>query len=365
MPSMHEQLEEYLDALARDDCYRVDAVLKASPHETTERVFFVGSNGAEHGPLIRKHLDADCGMGSAYIRLWEAQRAGQRFLHVPRIVDCYSTGDAFTVIMEFVEGETLADAVWRLDPSLELAQRLFEPLCSAVRELHERFDPPMIHRDLKPSNIMVSPGGNVTIIDFGIAREYRDDALSDTHRFGTRSYAPPEQFGYGQTDERSDVYALGMILFYCLTEQTADAALVRSGFVDAQVPEALRPVLAKATAFDPSDRFSSARELQEAFTCGADSACVSGATARCGRCWRWSARTSPQSPSWSARTGPQQPGQATRAAPRAHRDRGAPGPTHPHSTLGRAHLERAPCCHLAALHCCYDVARARADRLPG
>ena len=267
MPSMHEQLEEYLDALARDDCYRVDAVLKASPHETTERVFFVGSNGAEHGPLIRKHLDADCGMGSAYIRLWEAQRAGQRFLHVPRIVDCYSTGDAFTVIMEFVEGETLADAVWRLDPSLELAQRLFEPLCSAVRELHERFDPPMIHRDLKPSNIMVSPGGNVTIIDFGIAREYRDDALSDTHRFGTRSYAPPEQFGYGQTDERSDVYALGMILFYCLTEQTADAALVRSGFVDAQVPEALRPVLAKATAFDPSDRFSSARELQEAFTC--------------------------------------------------------------------------------------------------
>ncbi len=265
MLDMHEQLEEYLDALARDECYRVDAVLKASPHEMTERVFFVGSNGAEYGPLIRKRLDLDCGMGSAYLRLWEAQRAGQRFLHVPRMVDCYSTEDAFVVIMEFIEGETLADAVWRLDPSPTLACDLFYPLCDAVMELHERFDPPMIHRDLKPSNIMVSPGGNVTIIDFGIAREYRTEALSDTRSFGTRSYAPPEQFGYGQTDERSDVYALGMILFYCLTEQTADAALVRSGFAEANVPDALRPVLAKATAFDPSDRFSSVRALREAF----------------------------------------------------------------------------------------------------
>lgn len=265
MLDMHEQLEEYLDALARDECYRVDAVLKASPHEMTERVFFVGSNGAEYGPLIRKRLDLDCGMGSAYLRLWEAQRAGQRFLHVPRMVDCYSTEDAFVVIMEFIEGETLADAVWRLDPSPTLACDLFYPLCDAVMELHERFDPPMIHRDLKPSNIMVSPGGNVTIIDFGIAREYRTEALSDTRSFGTRSYAPPEQFGYGQTDERSDVYALGMILFYCLTEQTADAALVRSGFAEANVPDALRPVLAKATAFDPSDRFPSVRALREAF----------------------------------------------------------------------------------------------------
>lgn len=273
MMSMHEQLEEYLSALDRDACFRVDEVLKASPHETTERVFFVGANGAEQGPYIRKRLDADCGLGSAYRRLWEAQRAGRRFLHVPRVIECYSAGDSFVVVMEHVTGETLADAVWRTDPSVELAARVFGPVCEAVMELHERFDPPMIHRDLKPSNIMLSSAGGADgtnpieaiVIDFGIAREYDRDALTDTRSFGTRSYAPPEQFGYGQTDVRSDVYALGLILYYCLTEKTPDAATVRTRFADAGVPEPLRAVLVRATAFDPAARFASVRELHNAF----------------------------------------------------------------------------------------------------
>lgn len=280
MMGMHEQLEEYLSALDRDACFRVDEVLKTSPHETTERVFFVGANGAEQGPYIRKRLDADCGLGSAYQRLWEAQRAGRRFLHVPRVIECYSAGDAFVVVMEHVNGETLADAVWRADPSVELAARVFGPVCEAVMELHERFDPPMIHRDLKPSNIMLSGAGGANnasdphstdtveaiVIDLGIAREYDRDALADTHRFGTRSYAPPEQFGYGQTDVRSDVYALGLILYYCLTEKTPDAATVRAGFATAAVPEPLRAVLVRATAFDPAGRFASVRDLRDAFT---------------------------------------------------------------------------------------------------
>lgn len=273
MMSMHEQLEEYLSALDRDACFRVDEVLKASPHETTERVFFVGANGAEQGPYIRKRLDADCGLGSAYRRLWEAQRAGRRFLHVPRVIECYSAGDSFVVVMEHVTGETLADAVWRTDPSVELAARVFGPVCEAVMELHERFDPPMIHRDLKPSNIMLSSANGTSstgpveaiVIDFGIAREYDRDALTDTRSFGTRSYAPPEQFGYGQTDVRSDVYALGLILYYCLTEKTPDAATVRSSFTDADVPEPLRAVLVRATAFDPAARFANVRELRDAF----------------------------------------------------------------------------------------------------
>lgn len=279
MMGMHEQLKEYLSALDRDACFRVDEVLKTSPHETTERVFFVGANGAEQGPYIRKRLDADCGLGSAYQRLWEAQRAGRRFLHVPRVIECYSAGDAFVVVMEHVNGETLADAVWRADPSIELAARVFGPVCEAVMELHERFDPPMIHRDLKPSNIMLSGAGGAggtgdphdasaveaTVIDLGIAREYDRNALTDTHSFGTRSYAPPEQFGYGQTDVRSDVYALGLILYYCLTEKTPDAATVRTGFTNASAPEPLRAVLVRATAFDPADRFASVRELRDAF----------------------------------------------------------------------------------------------------
>lgn len=269
---MHERLKEYLNAIDRDDCYRVDAVLKVSPHETTERVFFVGANGAEQGPFIRKRLDVDCGLGSAYRRLWEAQRAGRRFLHVPHMIECYTTDASFVVVMEYVKGQTLADAVWQADPSLELASRVFEPICNAVIELHESFDPPMIHRDLKPSNIMLSGmdgvnGAYATVIDFGIAREYDSSALNDTHNFGTRAYSPPEQFGYGQTDVRSDVYSLGLILYYCLTENTPDAAIVRKGFrgPDLNIPEGLRAVLVRATAFDPEARFSSVRELRDAF----------------------------------------------------------------------------------------------------
>lgn len=272
MASMHERLKEYLDAIDRDACYRVDAVLKVSPHEMTERVFFVGANGAEQGPFIRKRLDVDCGLGSAYRRLWESQRAGRRFLHVPHMIECYTTDASFVVVMECVRGLTLADAVWQADPSLELASRVFEPICNAVIELHESFDPPMIHRDLKPSNIMLSGmdgAGDVyaTVIDFGIAREYDSSALNDTHNFGTRGYSPPEQFGYGQTDVRSDVYSLGLILYYCLTENTPDAAIVRKGFkgLGLDMPEGLRAVLVRATAFDPEARFSSVRELREAF----------------------------------------------------------------------------------------------------
>lgn len=260
----NDELAEQLDALQREECYRVDSVLKESAAEVTQRVYFMGANGAEQGPFVRKYIEGSCGLGAAYERIFAAQRQGRRFRFVPRIFDCYRLGEKLVVVMEFVDGETLADAVYRRDPSLELAREVFPLLCDAVSELHEAFDPPLIHRDLKPSNIMVSPGG-VTIIDFGIARAYRDDGEADTARFGTRAYAPPEQFGYAQTSVRSDVYALGMLLYYCLAEKTPDARLVQGGFAEACVPATLRPVLVRATAFDPRERYASARELKEAF----------------------------------------------------------------------------------------------------
>ena len=87
---MNESLQQHLDSLARDECYRVDAVLKEGGLERTERVFFVGANGAEQGPYVRKVFDAESGLGAAYGRVLAAQRQGKRFLHLPRIVDCLS-----------------------------------------------------------------------------------------------------------------------------------------------------------------------------------------------------------------------------------------------------------------------------------
>ena len=261
---MNESLQQHLECLARDECYRVDAVLKEGRLERTERVFFVGANGAEQGPYVRKVFEAESRLGSAYGRVLAAQRQGQRFLHLPRIIDCYSLGEQDAVVMEFVPGRTLADELYETGPSLDAAKRLFPGICDAIAELHDRFEPPLIHRDIKPSNFMVE-GDTVLVIDLGIARTFDEDAVCDTSHFGTRAYAPPEQFGYGQTDVRSDVYALGMLLFYLLCEETPASSTVQGRLRAHGVPQSVRDVVAQATAFDPADRFGSVGAMRAAF----------------------------------------------------------------------------------------------------
>ena len=193
----NDPLAAYLDALARDVCYRVDEVLKTAPHETTEVVYFVGANAAELGPFVRKRIAADAAMGDAYGHLFQAQRAGRRFRHLPRIYDVHTTGNELVVVMEYIQGRTLRDEVYERDGSVALAAQWFPLLCDGVMELHEQFSPPLIHRDLKPTNIVVSDAG-LTIIDFGIARAFREGAAGDTAHFGTRCYAPPEHSATGR-----------------------------------------------------------------------------------------------------------------------------------------------------------------------
>lgn len=271
-PVNAEGLDEFLHSLDREDRYEVVSVLKEAPYETTQKVLYIAEDGSAEGPFVRKFIAQDAGIGHAYVEIFKAQESGKRFKHVPLVRECYSRVRDFVVVMEFVAGETLQNVVYRCDPSYVLAKDLFPRLCEAVMELHESFDPPIIHRDLKPSNVMLS-AESLTIIDFGIARQYKESAEEDTYHFGTKAYAPPEQFGFGQTDVRSDVYALGMILYYCLTEKTPSNAARSAGFVDKAIPDHLRPVLVKATALDPQERYASARELRDAFVlaCGAES----------------------------------------------------------------------------------------------
>lgn len=179
----HDELAQYLDSLKREDCYRVDATLKESAYERTERVFFVGENGSENGPFIRKFIQQESGLGSAYQRVFEAQRDGCRFKHIPDILECYARDGQLVVLMEYVHGDTLQEVIYQNDPSLELAQQVFPKICDAVTELHSELDPPIIHRDLKPSNILLT-GQGLTLIDFGISREYREQVDCDTTQIG-------------------------------------------------------------------------------------------------------------------------------------------------------------------------------------
>ena len=274
-------LAEHLASLDRDDSYRTDRVLKRSDVETTELVYFEGSGGGSLGPFVRKLIDASAQIGGAYERLFAAQRAGRRFEHLPRIVDCRRVGDELCVVMEYVEGETLEALVGRLGATPDYACELFGALCDAVGELHDGFavagevPVPVIHRDLKPSNIIVSgvryatdagmTFSSLVIIDLGIARVWRDGADADTVKFGTRPYAPPEQYGFGQTSVRSDVYALGALLFFCLTGTDPKPGCGMREQCEAHgIPTPLADAICMAMALDPAKRFASATALGHA-----------------------------------------------------------------------------------------------------
>ena len=282
-------LAEHLASFDRDDSYRVERVLKRSDVETTELVYFEGSGGGSLGPFVRKRIDASAQIGGAYERLFAAQRAGRRFEHLPRIVDCRRAGDELDVVMEYVEGETLEALVGRLGATPDYVHGLFPALCDAVGELHAGFatagEPavPVIHRDLKPSNIIVSgvryaPNAGMSfsslvIIDLGIARVWRDGADADTVKFGTRPYAPPEQYGFGQTSVRSDVYALGALLFFCLTGADPKPGRdMREQCETSAIPVPLADAICMAMALDPAKRFANANALGHA-VCAAFELC--------------------------------------------------------------------------------------------
>ncbi|WP_158095350.1 protein kinase [Collinsella sp. An2] len=260
--SLHEELDAYLASVRRDDCYRVVRPLGRAG--TTDLVMFVGANGAELGPLVRKRIPLGDGLGVGYEELMRLQRAGRRFVHLPRLVDCYKSAHELTVVSEYVPGETLEELVRRAGGSYDLAARVTPALCDAVVELHGALDPPLIHRDLTPRNVVVGEGSSVTLIDLGIARRHRPDASSDTVHLGTRAYAPPEQFGFGQTDVRSDVYALGMLLWFCLTGIEPAGKLDTATLRAAGVSDALAEVIQTATAFDPDHRYPTARAFRVA-----------------------------------------------------------------------------------------------------
>lgn len=261
------ELDCFLRTCGHDDRWRVIEVLKdADATGSTEVVVPAGASVA-HGSFdsavpryVRKVYPVQSDGADVYEALQRAQQVGLFIDHVPKIVECLRGPERRSVVMEYVEGLTLSEYVSSGSVSPAVMKYLFLQLCMAVRELHECINPPVIHRDLKPSNIIISPSGP-QLIDFGIARLWHEDAECDTTHFGTRRYAPPEQFGFGQTSVRSDIYALGKVLFFCLTGKQPPNAMDASSCEKAGIPRSIARVICKACAFDPRERYTSVREL--------------------------------------------------------------------------------------------------------
>ena len=139
---------------------------------------------------------------------------------LPRIVDIIENPEVIYVIMDYIEGEPLSNVLdeYGAQPQ-DIVIDWAKQLCEVLDYLHTR-KPSIIYRDMKPANIMLKPDGNLKLIDFGIAREYKEQNLADTVSLGTKGYAAPEQFGgKGQTDARTDVYCLGVTLYHLVTGQ--------------------------------------------------------------------------------------------------------------------------------------------------
>ena len=178
---------------------------------------------------------------------------------VPDAVDCFAENGTSYLLRSYLPGKTLAQCREREGDCQEaLCISLGQKLCALLAVLHSQ-EPPVIHRDIKPENIVILPDGEVGLIDFGIARQFKDGKDTDTRHMGTRSTAAPEQYGYAQTDQRTDLYALGMSLIWLVTGQYDQEAL--SG---AEISSHLRRVLEKATAFSPEDRYPDAAALSAA-----------------------------------------------------------------------------------------------------
>ena len=183
-----------------------------------------------------------------------------------KVIDRFTTGSKEYLVMECIKGETLEELVGAgLLSEAEVLKIAFQ-LCAVLEYLHQQ-TPPIIYRDLKPGNIMIESSSSlIKLIDFGIVRFYKPGQRKDTKLLGTPGFAPPEQYGQGQTDARSDIFALGVTLLvlitgYDVTQNPWSYPPARQ--LNAQVSDRLEQILAKAIKLKVDERYQSIAEVRK------------------------------------------------------------------------------------------------------
>ncbi len=184
---------------------------------------------------------------------------------LPRIFDIIEDDDSIYIIVDYIEGTSL---------DVELGKRGKYPedkvigfaleICDVLQYLHTQKPNPIIYRDMKPGNIILSKDGAIKLIDFGIAREYKEENSFDTVYIGTRGYAAPEQYGTGQTNERTDIYSLGVTLYHLVTGKSPNDPpyeIKSIRLFDSDLSEELDGIIIKCTRQDPEERYFNVTEL--------------------------------------------------------------------------------------------------------
>ncbi|MBO1511347.1 protein kinase domain-containing protein [Metabacillus bambusae] len=184
---------------------------------------------------------------------------------IPRVVDLITKDDAFYIVMDYIEGRSLDSIIAERGAlSEKIVIKWANELCNVLSYLHSR-KPAIIFRDVKPANIAIKTDGRITLMDFGIAREYKPGNVNDTVMLGTRGYAAPEQYlGNAQTDERTDIYSLGVTLYYLVTalspnNQPYEMVPIRK--INPNLSRGLEKIILKCTKQNPDERYQSCKEL--------------------------------------------------------------------------------------------------------
>jgi serine/threonine protein kinase len=221
--------------------------------------------------MSQGHL-SDAGLAEATAQFQREAALLGRLSHpnLPHIYDAFNERGRSYLVMDFIDGKTLLQLLkesgFRPLPVAQVLGYALQ-LCDVLAYLHQQH-PPIIFRDLKPTNVMVTANGHVFLIDFGIARIFKEGQEQDTALLGSPGYAAPEQHGSAQTNPRSDLYSLGATLHCCLTGRDPYNADDRFRFppvrqYNPQVPVELDQLIQRLLALDERQRPASAVEVQQ------------------------------------------------------------------------------------------------------
>lgn len=174
---------------------------------------------------------------------------------IPKIYHILTSDSCLILIEEFINGQTLQSVLQNRPLSESDAFTIFDTISHTLTILHS-LNPPIIHRDIKAGNILITADKKCYLIDFNAARNYDANKTNDTVILGTQGYAPPEQYGFAQTDCRSDLYSLAVLLHVMLTGKYPKDGL--------SCQNEINTVLKKALSLSPEERFRNIEEFTNA-----------------------------------------------------------------------------------------------------
>ncbi len=228
--------ESLLEAVTTE--YDTLRVLKQSPRGTVSVVRHKKS-GTRY--VFRRYS----GSGEVYRRLLPVLCP-----HLPQIMEAAEQDGQTAVLEEYVQGDTLAELLMGARLTEREARQVTMQLCQALHVLHSMG---AVHRDVKPENVILR-GSDAVLIDFDAARIYKDESESDTQVLGTTGFAAPEQYGIFQSDERADIFSLGVLLNIMLTGKHPSREMAAGK---------MGRIVRKCTMTAPEQRYQSARALME------------------------------------------------------------------------------------------------------